>query len=155
MLSTSRLYHCARCAVQVFICRKCDRGNRYCVGCAAIARRDSIRMANQRYQLTLRGRTAHAARTRRWRARHKKVTDQTPPAPPSDVLIPPDLDAVVIKPAPEPALAVVYQCHFCGCQISDKLRLGFIRRRGPSQAPQGIALCERDHPNRWADFHAK
>jgi hypothetical protein len=67
---TYRLYNCARCAEQVHICRRCDRGNQYCAGeCAQIRRRESLRRAGERYQGSYRGAYAHAARQRAWRER--------------------------------------------------------------------------------------
>jgi hypothetical protein len=67
---TYRLYNCGRCAEQVRICRRCDRGNQYCAGmCAALRRRESLRRAARRYQGTYRGAYAHAARQRGWRER--------------------------------------------------------------------------------------
>jgi transposase len=65
---TGRLFLCARCRAQVFICRRCDRGQIYCAsGCAQAARRVSLREAAQRYQHSRRGRLAHAQRARRYR----------------------------------------------------------------------------------------
>jgi hypothetical protein len=71
-----RLYSCRGCAQQVRICRHCDRGNQYCAGaCARERRRETLRRAGARYQLSYRGACCHAARQRRWRARRaQKVT---------------------------------------------------------------------------------
>ena len=76
--TTYRLYSCRRCAEQVRICRKCDRGNLYCAGeCAQIRRHESLRRAAERYQLSLDGACLHAARQRAWREdQRKKVTHQ-------------------------------------------------------------------------------
>lgn len=73
-----RLYNCGRCAEQVRICRRCDRGNRYCPGgCAGVRRRESMRRAGARYQGSYRGACAHAARQRAWRERQaQEVTHQ-------------------------------------------------------------------------------
>lgn len=75
---TYRLYSCGRCVEQVRICGKCDRGNRYCAGkCAEIRRRESLRRAAERYQLSHRGACLHAARQSAWRSRQaQKVTHQ-------------------------------------------------------------------------------
>ena len=75
---TYRLYSCGRCAGQVRICCDCDRGNRYCAGeCAPIRRRESLRRAGERYQLSYRGACRHAARQSAWRERQaRKVTHQ-------------------------------------------------------------------------------
>jgi hypothetical protein len=79
--ASHRLYNCARCARQVQICRRCDRGNLYCAGtCAAVRRRESLLRAGRRYQLSLRGACRHAARQCAWRARQAhKVTHQGSP----------------------------------------------------------------------------
>jgi hypothetical protein len=76
-----RLYNCARCAVQVRICRRCDHGNVYCAAaCARIRRRECTRRASARYQRTGRGARRHAARQRAYRARVcSKVTHQGSP----------------------------------------------------------------------------
>lgn len=73
-----RLYNCGRCAEQVRICRRCDRGNQYCPGgCAELRRRESMRRAGARYQGSYRGAYAHAARQRAWRERQaQEVTHQ-------------------------------------------------------------------------------
>jgi hypothetical protein len=73
-----RLFSCRRCAQQVRICRRCDRGNQYCAaGCAQIRRRESLRHAGDRYQQSYHGACRHAARQRAWRARQmQKVTHQ-------------------------------------------------------------------------------
>lgn len=75
---TYRLYNCARCAKQVWICCDCDRGNLYCAGeCAQIRRRESLCRAGARYQLGHRGACLHAARQSAWRSRQTtKVTHQ-------------------------------------------------------------------------------
>lgn len=66
----ARLYLCARCRVQVILCSRCDRGNRYCGRqCRHQARKQARREAAQRYQRSWRGRMAHAQRARRWRQR--------------------------------------------------------------------------------------
>ena len=75
---TYRLYSCGRCVEQVRICCNCDRGNLYCAGeCAKIRRRESLRRAGERYQLSYRGACLHAARQSAWRQRRaQKVTHQ-------------------------------------------------------------------------------
>ena len=66
----ARLYLCARCRVQVILCSRCDRGNRYCGRpCWRQARAEARRQTAQRYQRSWRGRIAHAQRSRRWRQR--------------------------------------------------------------------------------------
>ncbi len=76
-MKTARLYHCARCHRQVWICSSCDRGNRYCRNdCPQIARQQSQRQASQKYRSSRKGRLANAERQRRFRQRKNKVTHQ-------------------------------------------------------------------------------
>jgi hypothetical protein len=84
-----RLYNCARCGAQVRICRRCDRGNRYCAGpCAAIRRQESLRRAGNRYQRRYRGACRHAVRQRAWRRRQEQeVTHQGSPGAPLPVTV--------------------------------------------------------------------
>jgi hypothetical protein len=66
----ARLYLCARCRVQVILCSRCDRGNRYCGRqCGHQAREQARRETALRYQRSWGGRIAHAQRSRRWRQR--------------------------------------------------------------------------------------
>lgn len=71
-----RLFNCQQCGRQRRICRRCDRGQRYCsTSCRQQARRRCVAQANARYQHSARGARVHAARQARWRARQKeKVT---------------------------------------------------------------------------------
>jgi hypothetical protein len=132
-----RLYNCARCAVQVHICRRCDRGNIYCARwCAALRRRESLLRAGKRYQLSLRGACRHAARQRVWRARQaQKVTHQgsAAAAPPVTVAA-----ACIDRPrqlehgqSPPIALRSVLRsaprCSFCARALSPFARLGPLR----------------------------
>ncbi len=72
----ARLLMRARCATQVLLCRRCDRGQRYCsVACSAAARREHQREAARRYQRSPRGRAAHEARSRRWRLAQSADSD--------------------------------------------------------------------------------
>jgi len=138
-----RLYGCGRCAQQVRICCECDRGNQYCAGeCALIRRRESLRRAGERYQLSYRGACLHAARQRRWRARRaQKVTHQGSPETVFAVTVAGSLTAVpgthvhnssvtAFDAAPRPgAWGVPEQarCSFCGRGLSCFVRLGFLR----------------------------
>ena len=81
MCRTARLFNCARCRCQVVICRHCDCSHRYCsANCAQLSRMDKQREAAIRYQLSLKGRRAHAIRQQRYRERQKeKVTHQSSP----------------------------------------------------------------------------
>lgn len=133
MQATGRMFLCARCRAQVFICRRCDRGQRYCtVQCSRISRRENQREAGRRYQRTRRGRFAHAARSRRHRARLKIVTHQGSPAcPANDVLRTPPNDVAVAPAnvAAQTATSGALHCARCACLLSPFVRTGFVRRR--------------------------
>jgi len=139
--TSHRLYNCARCAQQVRICRPCDRGNLYCAGgCARLRRRESLRRAGRRYQLSFRGACHHAARQRAWRARQAdKVTHQgslavasavtvsapaidSPGEPRHDDIVPVQTRSLAFEPSP-----AVPRCSFCRRALSAFTRLGFLR----------------------------
>jgi hypothetical protein len=118
----ARLFLCARCRVQVVLCSRCDRGNRYCGrSCRRLAREAARRDSASRYQRSRRGRLAHADRSRRWRQRNRhpdrdraaadasdggreqNVTHQgCPPVPPAAPLV---ACTPHTTPTPEPAPA--------------------------------------------------
>lgn len=134
MQATGRMFLCARCRAQVFICRRCDRGQRYCtVQCARISRRENQREAGRRYQRTRRGRFAHAARARRHRVRQQIVTHQGSPARPANVVLqapPNDVAVAPVNVAAQTATSGVLHCRRCGGLLSPFVRTGFVRRRG-------------------------
>ncbi len=135
----ARLFLCARCRVQVLICRCCDRGQIYCAGgCAQEARHQAQRKAGQRYQASRRGRLAHAARSSRWRARQKNVTHQGSPPRHLDAGVSMDATAAAsaspVAPssdvdAPSRDEAAFWRCRWCGRCCSPLVRRGFLRRR--------------------------
>jgi hypothetical protein len=140
-----RLYSCRRCAQQVRICRHCDRGNRYCSGeCAPVRRRESLRRAGARYQLSYHGACCHAARQQVWRARQtQKVTHQGSPEALVAVIVAPtsittpenhaEHTVVTPSPADNGDRAAVFRiqapvrCCFCGRRLSRFARLGPLR----------------------------
>jgi hypothetical protein len=129
---SGRLFLCAGCRAQVVICSCCDRGQVYCnAGCGTRARRKTIQEAGRRYQASLRGRRAHAARMGRYRARRQSVTHHGSPAPAPHDLLPPDAMMPTADDAsPGDALRPPgLDCHWCGCRCLPLLRLGFLRRR--------------------------
>lgn len=87
-MDSFRLVICARvdCSQMFFLCRRCDRGDRYCSrSCARRGRLDALRAAGRCYQDSRRGRLRHAARQARYRAHatlSQKVTHQTSQPPP-------------------------------------------------------------------------
>lgn len=66
------------CGGLFWICRSCDRGQRYCSpSCRHQARRRQLREANRRHQRSPEGRLDHRDRQRAYRARRRAgVTDQ-------------------------------------------------------------------------------
>ena len=129
---SARLFLCAACRTQSLICSCCDRGQIYCAGdCAARARHRAQRAAGRRYQSSRRGRLAHADRTRRYRARGKKVTHHGSPEPPRDDLLAPGSptiagDAAIPEDRPRRAAS---HCHWCGRRCPAFVRREFLRRR--------------------------
>jgi len=131
-----RLYSCRRCAQQVRICRRCDRGHQYCTGeCARIRRRESLRRAAQRYQQSYRGACRHAARQRAWRERRaQKVTHQGSLGTVTALIVVPTLttrEGVHAHSAgaaalPQPDRAAP-RCCFCGARLARFARLGPLR----------------------------
>ena len=146
----ARFFLCGRCRTQVLVCSCCDRGQTYCAdGCALAARRRAQREASRRYQASRRGRLAHAARSRRYRARQKNVTHQGSPSQAVDDVVSPDatvaaseshLECVSRRPA--------CQCHWCGCCCSRFVRQGFLRRRRVLRSvnPDDRKGAHRGHP---------
>ena len=68
--SPARLFLCVGCRMQVVLCSRCDRGNRYCSRACWRQKHDLARRdAASRYQRSGGGRVRHAARSRRWRER--------------------------------------------------------------------------------------
>jgi hypothetical protein len=141
-----RLYSCRRCAQQVRICRHCDRGHQYCAAdCARVRRRESLRRAGVRYQLSYHGACRHAARQRRWRARQlQKVTHHASLQAGAVVIVTAtaittasnDADhAATVTPSPADTVARVAAfrvqapacCCFCGRRLSRFARIGPLR----------------------------
>lgn len=138
-----RLYSCRRCAQQVRICRRCDRGHQYCAAdCARVRRRESLRRAGARYQMSYRGASRHAARQRVWRARQmQKVTHHGSPEPVVAAIVAAssttptghDADhAAVAPPWDRPAAAGRgsprrARCCFCGRRLPRFARVGPLR----------------------------
>ena len=137
METVARLFLCARCRKQVCICSDCDRGQQYCDDdCALTARRLSLRAAGRRYQSTRRGRSKHAERMRRYRAKKQIVTHHSSPAPAPDALLLLCLGVIVAAAIAVPAVPAgrARRCHFCGRPCSVFVRLNFLCGR-VAQAP--------------------
>jgi hypothetical protein len=131
-----RLYSCRRCAQQVRICRRCDRGQQYCTGeCAQIRRRESLRRAGARYQMSYRGACRHAARQRAWRGRRaQKVTHQGSLSTASALIVAPTSTTIEATYAQSACATPLLQrhrppprCCFCGRRLARFARLGPLR----------------------------
>lgn len=142
---SARLFVCARCRAQVVLCRRCDRGQRYCgTDCSQQARQASLREAACRYQASYRGRVAHAQRARRYRARRKIeiVTHQGSPMAVPDAVVAPSPPAA---PTLITAIPVCRRCQRCGAPVSQWLRSGFVRRRRGHRHPDHRGRRAHDH----------
>ena len=154
----ARLFLCAGCRVQVVLCSRCDRGNRYCSRTCWRQTHDLARReAACRYQRSRGGSVRHAARSHRWRQRtalqaaegagaditghadpdvdaataHKVTHQGSPPwvgAAPLAACTP-DIAATTADPITDaPASPTVRRCYRCAAEQPDWLRQGFLRR---------------------------
>jgi hypothetical protein len=74
-----RFYRCELCHIPVWICSRCDRGQRYCSKAhSEQARLCKQRTANARWQSSRRGRRKHAERAARYRARREQARRSGP-----------------------------------------------------------------------------
>jgi len=127
MQSSSRLYQCCRCHAQVIVCRRCDRGQRYCTGgCSKAARKESIKRAGRKYQGTRPGRINNAARQQRHRDRQQqKVTHHR-----SVAIMLRDLLQTLPDPFKRAELpakpGAILRCHHCGTLCGPFLRSDFL-----------------------------
>ena len=147
----ARLFLCAGCRIQVVLCSRCDRGNRYCGrACWRLTRNVARRKAARRYQCSRPGRIAHAARSRRWRQRNALSGDDghdsgtahnvTHQGSHAGVLAAPlatcthdtarsaSIDHIAVAPA------APRHCHRCAAAQPDWLRQGFLRRNARAMA---------------------
>ena len=79
VLFRQRLCRGQGCGAVFYVCRSCDRGQRYCSQrCRDKARREQRRAANRRHQRSEEGRLDHRDRQREYRRRlaRVRVTDQ-------------------------------------------------------------------------------
>jgi hypothetical protein len=135
MLPTARLYSCARCHSQSFICRTCDRGQIYCSReCAIAARTQSQRESRQRHCRTHRARTLNAQRQHRYRLRQRarideRVTDQGSPAECVRAVSGTSTHKSATETfSPVQTLPGVIVCCCCACECFPSVRLGFLKQ---------------------------
>jgi hypothetical protein len=153
---SARLFLCARCRDQVFLCSHCDRGQQYCSReCSQLTRRERRREAGQRYQRSRAGQFKHAARAASWRERRRslrrdsargdvdKVTHQGSLFEAADASLTPCNIACAFEPpvdtvsandiTPVSAIAAPV-CRRCAHRLLPHVRLGYLRlnsvRRG-------------------------
>jgi hypothetical protein len=143
MQQTGRMFLCGRCRAQVVLCSRCDRGNVYCgSACAQARRRESVRAAGKRYQDSRAGRFAHAARSRRYRARGQNVTHQGSVVTPAGALLAP----VAVLLPPSPASVPTARCSRCGAPRASAVRRGWLRHHrrvvGPSTGAKRRASAD-------------
>jgi len=141
----------------VLLCSRCDRGQRYCGrACSRAARLESQRAAARRYQSSRAGRMAHAARSRRWRQRHREreltcgdaaardavatnfVTHQGSSQPAGDApLTVPEQAGECANAVCETSTApIAAHCRRCATLLAPWVRQGFLRhgmRRWPAR----------------------
>jgi len=94
MVRDGRRFFCGTCGNEVWICKHCDRGHRYCSPkCSLEARRKSCAEARRKHQEKEEGRLGNARRQREWYSRGKSfektenLTDQGSVGPGSPSII--------------------------------------------------------------------
>jgi len=99
-----RVCHWSACGTIFYLCRRCDRGQRYCgPHCRQKALHLQRRQANRRHQQTREGREDHRDRQRDYRQRRRaRVTDKSsqPPAASASLNEQAVIAALPASPAP-------------------------------------------------------
>jgi hypothetical protein len=81
-MDSLRMVTCALCTLLFYLCRRCDRGNRYCTTtCRKKGRVQVLRLAQQTYRRTPDGRMRNAVRQTRFRDKHDPRRTGLPFAP--------------------------------------------------------------------------
>lgn len=81
-LFRQRFCQASNCGALLFICSRCDRGQRYCSSaCRKQARREQWRAASRRHQQSPQGRLDHRDRQRSYRQREAASTQIPTPNP--------------------------------------------------------------------------
>ena len=157
----ARLFLCVGCRVQVVLCSRCDRGNRYCSRACWRQKRDLARReAACRYQRSRGGRIRHAARSQCWRERialravqggnddvagavglgseHKVTHQGSLPGVAADPLGACTNDTDIFAPATgAPASPPWRRCCRCAALQPDWLRQGFLRHATRAKSAPG------------------
>jgi hypothetical protein len=111
ILLRQRLCRARACGAVFYVCRSCDRGQRYCSQrCRDKTRREQRRAANRRHQRSEEGRLDHRDRQREYRRRVAllRVTDQGSDEEVSSSTLPP-LPLLLVEPASSEVI-----CSVCG-----------------------------------------
>lgn len=115
--------HFPLCGAVFYLCRHCDRGQRYCSSrCREKSRRHQRREANRRHQHSPEGRLDHRDRQRAYRRRlNARVTDQSSlrASPCVNLTVPPAREPAAATPAPDflPSPGVQHAAGWVVCQI--------------------------------------
>ena len=127
MKLSSRLFNCIGCCTQTIVCSDCDRGQIYCGKiCSQLARLQSHRAAEKRYQASFTGRMNHALRQRRYRASKKIVTDHSSLSTVENDVLP---SVEISHSEVEIQLVVACNvCHFCKKPVTSFFRFGFLQQ---------------------------
>lgn len=137
-LESLRVFECLRCRRQMFVCRFCDRGYRYCSDeCGTVARKEQTRRSQAAYLRDDEGRETH--RLNQWEYRKRKkaagcVIDQSS----KNIQI----DATIVErpeeflgreispedPIPEPMVQPdgLLRCFICGGHFPPYVRRSFL-----------------------------
>jgi hypothetical protein len=113
MPATGRFYVCARCRVQVNLCRRCDRGQISRDGDSWPLARTAFWRPGDDINCSRNGRLAHAERMRRYRSRLDKVTHRGSAAPAADVLLQAAPTTSAAATTSVTARRLPAHCHFC------------------------------------------
>lgn len=143
------------CQTIFYICRSCDRGQRYCSPrCRHQARCEQRRRANRRHQQSQEGQLDHRDRQRLYRRqRAQRVTDQGSPTPdrsasmsPVSKARPPQADSA---PVPESRGTVCLRCGRSGYPIACIREVVMTQHRDP------LASAQSDYVKRLFKAYAE
>jgi hypothetical protein len=141
-IESGRLFNCELCCATNVVCRKCDRGWKYCPGsiCATIARCESLKRAGSIYRGTDQAKILHRQRQNRYRLRQtveRNVTHQSSPEQARSCKVSKcEINTFTCRQNPNPGPSIQRTddgmpiCSFCHRALAtDFFRLSFIRRR--------------------------
>src|SRR5215470_2555487 len=149
-----------RCGTTFYVCRSCDRGQRYCSErCRQKARREQRRQANRRHQQSLEGRLDHRDRQQHYRERLRsgRVTDQGSLKAGRSVTMPRETEHEQPAPALESGLTVCVRCRRAGYTIASRMEANMSATEASATATQreyvrallGAYVAMPETPPRW------